>query len=494
MANLIEIWGRWAERGSAYLLASLLAIGVLIAFINIDGLLVNDDEGIYLYSAWRMGLGEVPYRDFFNSQPPLSFALMGLLFRIFGPSISLARGFTALLVVASSALLYAIARDATGFKLAGVLAVSLYLFNPEVSNNSRFFIPDFYMIALLIAGLYFFTRSYKGGGGWGFVLAGVLWGLSAVAKLFGLLFFGGPLLFFLYLSLTGRRGSREILRMFLMVSGAFVLVAGASLAALFLFVPNSRYGILGYHLAKESLGISLILRRGVEQVSRFVGNKGYALAVFGLPMAILGFFKRRDLEVLMALQLLMVFSLLLLPRPFFLRYLIAAIPLLAVLGVSTIAELSRHRRLLPILAVSLTLIPMADVSSFDPRKFTQWDAGARELVEFIKENTDEGDYVLSDYTSFNFLSGRRAPPRLTDVSETMTLSGQITAEDVIAECERYSVKLILLHVGDGAHHLVNLRDYGRFRDYIGRRYDPLGTRRRWGQTFEVYVRKADNIL
>lgn len=42
------------------------------------------DEGAALTGAWRLGSGEWPYRDFWTAYPPGQYAVLGLLFELFG--------------------------------------------------------------------------------------------------------------------------------------------------------------------------------------------------------------------------------------------------------------------------------------------------------------------------------------------------------------------------------------------------------------------------
>ncbi|HQZ72005.1 MAG TPA: hypothetical protein PK826_11855, partial [Anaerolineae bacterium] len=51
---------------------ALLAFAALALFYawRLTGFLVNDDEGSYLYAAWRISRGELPYRDFLTPQLP----------------------------------------------------------------------------------------------------------------------------------------------------------------------------------------------------------------------------------------------------------------------------------------------------------------------------------------------------------------------------------------------------------------------------------------
>lgn len=58
-------------------MALVIGLCLLVYFINLDGIyLADDDKGMYMYQAWRITLGEQPYRDFLTPQQPL-FLYMG---------------------------------------------------------------------------------------------------------------------------------------------------------------------------------------------------------------------------------------------------------------------------------------------------------------------------------------------------------------------------------------------------------------------------------
>src|SRR5512138_3838835 len=92
----------WASK---ILAAVLVALALFMGFWNLDGWLMNDDEGTYLYGAWRVSLGEFPYRDFFLSQTPLGLVLGAGVFKAFGPSVWAARALSYALILGSAILI-----------------------------------------------------------------------------------------------------------------------------------------------------------------------------------------------------------------------------------------------------------------------------------------------------------------------------------------------------------------------------------------------------
>jgi hypothetical protein len=70
---------------------------------------IHGDEGIALMGGWRIFLGQIPHRDFFEFIPPFSFLLLALFFKLFGPSFFAERllvmTYAVLLIVVSDRLL-----------------------------------------------------------------------------------------------------------------------------------------------------------------------------------------------------------------------------------------------------------------------------------------------------------------------------------------------------------------------------------------------------
>ena len=71
------------------LLALLMAILMLSTHIRLRVML--GDEGVACVNAWRLAMGQVPGRDFFEIIPPFSFYVLSLMFRVMGPTIVASR-------------------------------------------------------------------------------------------------------------------------------------------------------------------------------------------------------------------------------------------------------------------------------------------------------------------------------------------------------------------------------------------------------------------
>lgn len=73
--------------GNYFFIVFLFLILILYYQYFINKGLVFSDEGVYTYTAELIMQGKIPYREFFLQYPPLYFYILGLIYKIIGPSI-----------------------------------------------------------------------------------------------------------------------------------------------------------------------------------------------------------------------------------------------------------------------------------------------------------------------------------------------------------------------------------------------------------------------
>jgi hypothetical protein len=76
---------------SRYLPHAFALLAVVVAMAHFRTQIDSNDEGIAAMGAWRILRGEVPYRDFFAIETPLSFYLVAPLYALFGVSFTVGR-------------------------------------------------------------------------------------------------------------------------------------------------------------------------------------------------------------------------------------------------------------------------------------------------------------------------------------------------------------------------------------------------------------------
>jgi 4-amino-4-deoxy-L-arabinose transferase-like glycosyltransferase len=475
--------------------AALIALVLFMGLYNLGGDLMNDDEGTYLYASWRVSLGEVPYRDFIVVQMPLSIYLTAGLFRLFGPEVWWARAASFLLILGTGFLIYGASIKFFGFSRNLSLAVAgLFLLTKHIYFLERIFMPDSYMIFFCAAALYFALKAEDPATGkkqnCDLFLFGIFSGLAVLAKFNGILLIAGYLLYLIYLFARKMDRPRAVVGKALIVSAGFLLSFGLIYGLVLIFVPGTYQATFGYHLAKEraAAGIAALtfLRFG-----QFVGNHNYGL----IPIALIGIFfgtvfKERKRSLLLFTTVAFL-SLAFVPGKFFLRYIVfALVPLTFFFGdgIRRIGSKKRLRFFAFPVVIALVLLSLGP--TFNLKKLRAYDNGTRTLASYVREETMPGDYVFGDDQGINFHAERPCPPRLTDVSEATTSSGQVTSADIRNECDRYSVKLIFVEKGASAHHLKNLIDYPLFQAYLDERYEFIKTVQREFLEVDIYRRKT----
>ncbi|MCC6179389.1 MAG: glycosyltransferase family 39 protein [Chloroflexi bacterium] len=98
----------------------------------------------------------------------------------------------------------------------------------------------------------------------------------------------------------------------------------------------------------------------------------------------------------------------------------------------------------------------------DRQALSEGDLGAdppyQQESALIQALTGPADFILVDDAYLAFLNGRMMPPGLVDTSIFLIRSGALSGAEVVAQAERYDVRLMLL-VSD------NLRQIKKFRDW-----------------------------
>jgi 4-amino-4-deoxy-L-arabinose transferase-like glycosyltransferase len=476
------------------LAAVLIALALVMGFWNLGGWLMNDDEGTYLYDAWRVSLGELPYRDFFLSQTPLGIGLGAAAFEAFGPSVWAARALSMGLILASAALVGFAARRYFGLTpVISLLAAAVFLFTKHVYFLGRTFMPDVPMVFFSTAAMFFGLKAEAAPDGRKanapVFLFGLMAGLAAFAKLNATLLLAGYGLYLLFSA--ARRFDRlsSVIRKAVLAAAGFIVSFGLPFGLMLATVPGTYAGTIGFHLAKEKAAESL-LSLVLTRLGTFIGNHNYGLIPIAVAGMILVPFLKDRRRALAASFLLATLAPVFLPGTFYLRYVVFVFAPLALFFGDGLAAFSAARKLRPaLIAFSAVLMLLTLAPSFSPAKLRAFDPGTRDLASYVAANTSPADFVFGDDPGINFLARRPCPPRLVDVSGAMTRSGQITAAMIREECERVGVKLILVETEGPAHHLKSLLDYAAFEAYLRESFTLVKTARREFLGVEIWRRK-----
>ncbi|MEK7576212.1 MAG: glycosyltransferase family 39 protein [Patescibacteria group bacterium] len=175
-----------------FYLASFIILSIVI-ILRISNLFVpfERDEGLYAYIAQRLSLGDIPYKDVFDSKPPMIDILYWIAFRIFGESELSVRIFMNIYTFAGAYALYLITKRIFSYRIGLLSAITFLIvtMSPTVfgqSANTEIFmaLPIILAISLLWRGSE--TNNHRL-----FFLAGLLLGLAYLTKQVAIFYIAG---------------------------------------------------------------------------------------------------------------------------------------------------------------------------------------------------------------------------------------------------------------------------------------------------------------
>ncbi len=137
------------------------------------------DLGLYFDCAYRISLGEVPYRDFFIVTAPMTYAVLGLLMKVFGPFYLVSRIYVAAQCALLVAVTYLFCERSLklGKARSSALAVFQMIWAPQMMVGVIWYDNDATFL-ILLAGIFLLRAwSLPNGARWSF-LGGMSCGLA----------------------------------------------------------------------------------------------------------------------------------------------------------------------------------------------------------------------------------------------------------------------------------------------------------------------------
>jgi 4-amino-4-deoxy-L-arabinose transferase-like glycosyltransferase len=516
MAGLRRQLDRWG--------LDLLALGLFLStaalyFWRLDGYLLNDDEGSYLYAAWRIGLGELPYRDFLTPQLPGFLMPGGWLMAGLGPDVWTARALAASLTLAAGLFTWLTARRLFGPGVALVAGAALLL-QPEVFLLGRSFRSDPFMLAFAAVATWLFARAVlprpeavdPPDRRW-LAAAGAGFALATLSKLFGIFGLAGCTAWLLGEAWRRRRPLRAILLDLLALALGFALVLLLGLAPFaWAAGPDELYAsVVGHHVRQGAdQPLAAVLMAGLAFFTAFLRQNNSALLVFvALAVALLAARGRERRGMLFAWQLPTALAFLFLSRekyPRHLAYLMPALATLFGLGLAGLVDLAReglnageapkgaagpgYGRLgrARWLALALLLALLLPWRLLDRDHAYRQETGTEKLADFAQLLTAPDDLLFSDYSELNFYAQRPTTFAAASLSAGAAGSGQITWKRLEEELAGRIPPLVILDRDPEFAHLAFLRDRPAFLAWLAAQYGPpAGFIQRDQQRFAVHV-------
>ncbi len=478
-----------------FFLALLLAVGAAFYLQSLNRFFMYDDEGGYAYAAWRISLGEVPYRDFLTPQMPGFLYWGSLIVRLFGRSFLALRIPSLLAMLGAATLLFAVNRRLFGRAVA-LGAVGLFLITTNIFHNARFYRPEAYMLLFNLAGVYCLVLSEERQRLWWLSLAGVFFGLSVTFKLFGFLSLAGGFLYLVYAWWRERRPFGKVLRQGLALGLPPLLIVGAVALFFYRLTPYFFTAVFEHH-TMQGAGMGLLgrLAKGLRFFREYAWYQPVLVLLIGWGAFSLR--RGRTLSALWLCQLPTALSFFALTRSLMTRHLTYLEPALATLIALALVGLVQgrwrlwrlraqwHYQLLALALALLALWPGAKLTAVDSN---QTDIEPLKLAELIQELTTPEQAVVADFPGINFAAGRRSTYWAAGISGGAAESGQIRGAMLNEEIEREQVAMVIINTRYGAHQMIEMLDYPDFRRYVQAHFSLIDKYHCGYQQLEIYCR------
>ncbi len=428
------------------------------------------DQGVYLESARLMLHGFQPYKDIFDSQPPLWLPLLYLSFHFFGTNLQAGQILTAtsgLVVVVAVTL----AVTQLGGRGSGLFAGLLIVLSPLELQWSRVVVAEVPFAALASVGMALAIRYVRNGNRIWLVAAASAVACSILIKLLGL--YALPSLVALVMARSTSIAGIDRRQRMRFMSGDIAIIAATAAIVIGLCSlvshPKPMWNqVVAFHFAARSVYPSSSIAQQLYLIAHFM--KGERLLIAASPLAVLCLLDGFEGAAILAWPAF-TFLGLMYQRPLFSHHMIALIPPLAVaagvgsgycVALSTkflrwcATQSDRMRTawsaayVAAVLAVAVVLVREGWIAvnqqearvrnSLDERL----DIG---MAQTIDQNTGAGEMIATDAQSVAFLAERDVPPELADTSFLRIKSGFLSSQEFIAASEKYHVRLVLFWTG-----------------------------------------------
>jgi hypothetical protein len=418
-------WPR-IDRRELLALVLLFAFGALLLGRHLATPSLEFDEGVYLGSADLLSDGLELGRDVFSSQPPLFFALIGLVDRVGGGSLAILHGMTVGIALAGALAGWALVRGIAG-PFPALVAAATVLLAPGVVDAAAVVSADVPSVALGTAAL-LAARAARRQPIWAAV-AGALICCALLVKLLA-----APFAVALAVAALVDRPSHRAVLWFAAGAVAVLTAVGIAYAGV---LGELWSGAVGLHLHARGAGFALpqpsIAAEVTLIVTGYVGILSMlALGIRHLPRAQTSAWARARADLLATLA----FGVLLVAvnRPLLHHHLVILAWPLALLAASTLPTRVPARAVAAAALGGLLLVPWA----VHGRETVREQDAARILAaaDVVRAATDPAEPVVSDLPLVPLLADRKPATATVDPSAVRIGTGSLDRHDVLVAAER----------------------------------------------------------
>ncbi len=407
----------------------------------------SEDEGFRLYTSWNISRGKLPYQDFYDNQMPNFHILGSVLINWFGNRVDILRKFVWYFGLLLGGIVVFLNHKTKEKPQVFFLVIILLFLTPVFKSMLSEFRPDLPAVVLGFGGIILFLIDMVSENNnklsWYSIFGGLIFSFSVFTKPSTLYYLPG---LFLVIILRYKQDHREKVFGFM-----FSLFIGLFVQGIFWtwITPGIWNCVIGGHQAAvQGKPVLIVVQKW------FYGNW---FIITGLFIHLL-VDNNKVSEQLFFVGLLGLGTYLLInpntPYARHLLFLTVCWSYPAATGYYRLTQETRYRRILILLFFFFWLIIFSNNFTFP----LGYNSSVAEEADWIAKNTPPGEYVLTDYASYNFLANRPRPPKLANVSANLTAGGIITSLDIKQQLKIYEPGMIFFHLRPNPGHLANVQN------------------------------------
>ncbi|MDD5492386.1 MAG: glycosyltransferase family 39 protein [bacterium] len=169
---------------------------IRVPYLNVP---LERDEGGYAYIAWRMGQGELPYKDIYDNKPPGIYYIYFIILKFFGSTARAIHLFLCGWVVLEVLLLYKLSSNLFNNKTIGLISAAIFsLVSSEPGVLGSAANTEIFMLLPVIGSYVILLRAERSGTKRTFFICGLLQGLAFMIKPVSIFNFTGILIYLFY--------------------------------------------------------------------------------------------------------------------------------------------------------------------------------------------------------------------------------------------------------------------------------------------------------
>lgn len=379
---------------------TLVLVFILLLVFILDVYCINDysiaeDEGDFLYGAWRVSEGDELYKDWPADQMPLTYYFLAFMFKIFGPTIFVARLSMIFVMLATAVFLYLITRKIFS-PLAGIVAVLLFLLNEQIYTHSIHVMMENFMVLFYAIGIFLFLLAYKKRNKFLYFFSGFSFALATLSKLLApVLFLTGCFLFFAYLMIFKRKSIKGIIHISFIFILGFILPLIPIILLFYFKAGNLYYLLIGSHVLAIEKGM-------IETLALFClfFKNNLLLILATIPFFIKSIIKKSNLAMVISCQIITCFWFFLMPTPLYYHHFLYLVFFLVIFSSGFLTSLLHKNLILKLVSILIVIVIIFPFFNSYIKKDIEYEESVFlqekdfDLIKSIKKSTSSDDYII----------------------------------------------------------------------------------------------------